>query len=105
MSTRLLLLFSCDKDKQIFYSSLLCIYTIHSKSDLSSQHSSTSQFMTGIREGAINWQVLVGTFCIVNNYQIHYLRLGQTKIISNLIIIKITTYLFLLQATFILLQI
>ena len=38
MTARLSLVFSYDKDKQIFYYSLLCIYTICSKSVPSSQH-------------------------------------------------------------------
>ena len=42
MTPRLSLLFPYDKDKQIFYFSLLCIYTICSKSVLSSQHRCTA---------------------------------------------------------------
>ena len=38
VTARLSLLFSYDKDKQIFYYSLMCINTICSKSVLSSQH-------------------------------------------------------------------
>ena len=41
MTARLSLVFSYDKDKQIFYYSLLCIYTICSKSVPSSQHRCT----------------------------------------------------------------
>ena len=41
MTARLSLFFSYDKDKQIFHYSLLCIYTICSKSVLSSQHGCT----------------------------------------------------------------
>ena len=42
MTARLSLVFSYDKDKQIFYYSLLCIYTICSKSVPSSQHRCTT---------------------------------------------------------------
>ena len=38
MTARLSLLFSYDKDKQMFYYSLLCIYSICSTSVLSSKH-------------------------------------------------------------------
>ena len=41
MTARLSLFFSYDKDKQISYYSLLCIYTIYSKSVLSLQHGCT----------------------------------------------------------------
>ena len=41
MTARLSLVFSYDKDKQILYYSLLCIYTICSKSVPSSQHRCT----------------------------------------------------------------
>ena len=42
MTARLSLLFSYDKDKQIFYYSLLCIYTICSKTIISLQNGSTN---------------------------------------------------------------
>ena len=42
MTSRLSLLFPYIKDKQMFYFSLLCIYTICSKSVLSSQHGCTT---------------------------------------------------------------
>ena len=48
VTARLSLLFSYDKDKQIFYYSLLCVYTICSQSVPSSQHGCTRQKITSL---------------------------------------------------------